>query len=53
MQTDAREIVVAANEEALNTAIIENQIQPEKIITVMLQPAKHLAVGDYEANYRL
>jgi chorismate mutase len=48
-----REIVVAATEEALNTAITENQIQPEKIISVILQPAKHLAVGDYEAKYRV
>jgi hypothetical protein len=48
-----REIVVAGNEEALNTAIAKNQIQPEKIISVMLQPAKHLAVGDYEAKYRM
>ena len=48
-----REIVVAATADALNTAITENQIQPEKIISVILQPAKHLAVGDYEAKYRV
>jgi hypothetical protein len=30
-----------------------NQILPEKIISVMLQPAKHLAVGGYEAKYRV
>jgi len=48
-----REIVVTANEEALNTAIMENQIQPEKIISVMLEPRQHPAIGDYEAKYRV
>ena len=48
-----REIVVNANEEALNTAIMENQIQPEKIISVMLEPRRQLAIGDYEAKYRV
>lgn len=47
------EIVVSANEEALNTAIMENQIQPEKIISVMLEPRRQLAIGDYEAKYRV
>ena len=53
MHAPVREIVVAATEEALNIAITENQIQPEKIISVILQPAKHLAVGDYKAKYRV
>jgi len=48
-----REIVVTANEEALNTAIAENQIRPEKIISVMLEPRQQLAIGDYEAKYRV
>jgi chorismate mutase len=48
-----REIVVSANEDALNTAIMENQIQPEKIISVMLEPRRQLAIGDYEAKYRV
>jgi len=48
-----REIVVSANEEALNAAIMENQIQPEKIISVMLEPRRQLAIGDYEAKYRV
>ena len=48
-----REIVVSANEEALNTAIMENQIQPEKIISVMLEPRRQLAIGDYKAKYRV
>jgi hypothetical protein len=48
-----RELVVTANEEALNTALMEHQIQPEKIISVMLEPRQHLAIGDYEAKYRV
>jgi chorismate mutase len=48
-----REIVVTANEEALNTAITENQIQPEKIISVVFEPRRHLAIGDHEAKYRV
>lgn len=48
-----REIVVTANEEALNTAITENQIQPEKIISVVFEPRRHLAIGDHEAKYQV
>jgi chorismate mutase len=48
-----REIVVTANEEALNTAITENQIQPEKIISVVFEPRRDLATGDHEAKYRV
>jgi len=48
-----REIVVSANEDALNTALTENQIQPEKIISVMLEPRRQLAIGEYEAKYRV
>ena len=50
-----REIVVTANEEALNTAITENQIQPEKIICRFraFEPRRHLAIGDHEAKYRV
>ena len=36
-----RELVVAANEAALNEALAENQIEPEKIISVILQPGQH------------
>jgi chorismate mutase len=55
MATEAavREIVVSANEDALNTAIMENQIQPEKIISVMFEPRRQLAIGDHEAKYRV
>jgi hypothetical protein len=48
-----RELVVAANEAALNEALAENQIEPEKIISVILQPGKHLAIGDYGPKYRV
>jgi chorismate mutase len=48
-----REIVVTANQQALNTAITENQIQPEKIISVVFEPRRHLAIGDHEAKYRV
>jgi chorismate mutase len=48
-----REMVVAANEQALNTAIMENQIQPEKIISVMLQPGNPMRIGDNGPTYRV
>ena len=48
-----KEIVVNANEDSLNSAIAEHHIAPENIVTVIFQPASHLAVGDYEAKYRV
>ena len=48
-----REVVVNATEDALNAAVTEHQIEPDKIISVILQPRKELAIGDYEAKYRL
>jgi len=48
-----REIVVPATEQALNAAVMKNQIEPDKIISVILQPRNPLAIGDYEAKYRL
>lgn len=48
-----KEIIVKANEESLNSAINENQIPAENIISVIFQPANHLAIGDYEAKYRV
>jgi len=51
--SSVRELIVTANEQALNTAIMENQIQPEKIISVILEPRRQLAIGDYEAKYRV
>jgi len=51
--SSVREIIVTANEQALNSAIMENQIQPEKIISIILEPRRQLAIGDYEAKYRV
>jgi hypothetical protein len=48
-----REIVVPANEAALNAAITDNQIEPQKIISVMLQPGQHMAIGDNGPKYRV
>ncbi len=50
---DIREIIVPATEEALNEAVTENQIQPDKIISVIFQPGRELAIGDYQAKYRV
>jgi hypothetical protein len=48
-----REVVVNATEDALNAAVNEHQIEPERIISVIFQPRKELAIGDHEAKYRL
>ena len=48
-----KEIVVKADEASLNSAIAERQIAPENIISVMLQPSSGVAIGDYEAKYRV
>ena len=48
-----REVVVNATEDALNTAVIQHQIEPDKIISVIFQPRRELAIGDYAAKYRL
>jgi hypothetical protein len=48
-----REIVVPATEQALNAAVTDNQIEPDKIISVILQPRQPMAIDDYEAKYRL
>jgi hypothetical protein len=45
--------VVAANETALNEALAENRIEPETIISVILQPGQHLAIGDYRPKHRV
>jgi|HubBroStandDraft_6_1064221.scaffolds.fasta_scaffold2314415_2 hypothetical protein len=48
-----REVVVKATEDALNAAVAEHKIEPEKIISVIFQPRRELAIGDHEAKYRL
>jgi hypothetical protein len=48
-----KEIIVRADEQSLNGAIDEKMIRPENIVSVMLQPSNGLAVGDYEAKFRV
>jgi hypothetical protein len=48
-----KEIVVKADEAALNNAIVEKQIAPDSIVSVMLQPGSGVAIGDSEAKYRV
>ena len=50
---NVREIVVAADEAALNQALADHRIEPEKIISVMLQPGQSMAIGDYGPKYRV
>ena len=51
--TSIRELVVSATEDALNAAVAEYQIEPDKIISVIFLPRRELAIGDYGAKYRL
>ncbi len=51
--TNIRELVINATEDALNAAVAEHHIEPEKIISVIFQPRKELAIGDHEAKYRV
>jgi chorismate mutase len=48
-----KEIIVKADEESLNSAIAEKHIAPESIVSVIFQPTNGLAIGDYEAKYRV
>jgi hypothetical protein len=48
-----RELIVAANEQALNAALIEQKIQPDKIISVILQPGTMMQLGDNGPTYRV
>ena len=52
-QPKVREIVVAADAAALNQALAEHRVEPEKIISVMLQPGQSMAIGDHGAKYRV
>ena len=45
-----RELIINATEDELNQALAKNKIAPEKIITVIFQPQRELAIGDYEAK---
>ena len=48
-----KEIIVTADEELLNRAIVEKHITPANIISVIYHPRRALAIGDYEARYRI
>jgi hypothetical protein len=48
-----RELIVPANEQALNAALMQQQVQPEKIISVMLEPGNTLRIGDNGPTYRV
>ncbi|CAN0473126.1 unnamed protein product [Phaeothamnion confervicola] len=48
-----KEIIVKADEDSLNSAIAQNNIAPDHIISVIFQPASHLAIGDHDAKYRV
>jgi hypothetical protein len=48
-----KEIVTKADTASLNSAIAEQHIAPENIVSVILLPAQSMAIGDYEAKYRL
>jgi hypothetical protein len=50
---NVRELIVPANEQALNEAITQQQIQPDKIISVMLEPGNTLKIGDNGPTYRV
>ena len=41
------------DEKSLNTALVEKRIAPEKIISMMFQPGRAMAIGNYEAKYRI
>jgi hypothetical protein len=48
-----RELIVAADQDALNVALEQNQIRPEKIISVIWQDGQSLAIGDHGPKYRV
>jgi hypothetical protein len=48
---ELKEIIVRADEESLNR--VEKHITPANIISVIYHPRRGLAIGDYEAKYRV
>jgi hypothetical protein len=48
-----RELVVPATEEALNRVLAETGVQPDQILSIMLQPGSHMAIGDHWPTYRV
>jgi hypothetical protein len=51
--TQVREIVVDADQDALNAALDHHEVAPDRIISVIWQPGAALAVGDHRAKYRV
>lgn len=48
-----KEIIVKIDEAPHNSAIANKHIPPENIISVIFQPAAAMAIGHYEAKYRV
>lgn len=48
-----RELMVRATEEALNRALTENEISPDRIISIIWHPGAHMAVGEHWPMYRV
>ena len=46
-------ILPGAIMEALNVAVVEHQIEPEQIISLIIWPRRLLAIGDYEEKCRM
>jgi hypothetical protein len=51
--TSVRNLVVEANQVALDAAMTQHQIHPEKIISVVWLPGEHPAIVDGEPKYRI
>jgi hypothetical protein len=50
-----RELLVSATEEELNQALREHRIQPDRILSIMLEPGTQIAGGSgprYRVIYR-
>jgi hypothetical protein len=47
------ELVCDADLATLNKLIRDHRIDPARIISIILQPEKLMAVGDYKAKYRV
>ena len=48
-----KEIVTEATLKALNHALAEHNVQAQDIVAIHYVPRKALAIGDYEAEYRV
>jgi hypothetical protein len=48
-----KEIVTEATLSALNDALAEQKVPAQNIVAIHYVPRKALAIGDYEAEYRV